>query len=266
MKVEIKNLKSEIQSLKDKNKNLEFKLNIAKLWMIKEITQSIKKISKRKISKMTFESKNNFANNNLEEIISKKIRKYFWDFILMNLNYSIIENIISAEIAFYQLKQNQNFDGFAVISSYHKALDWIIEQFITKWYRKFAKKSNQIYLRKNDSLEKSFHSIVNKGYILSAWRLFHILNNIKNKQDLFDYSQNFKDYLDKYIYLKEVLINCDFLKNYKIIIDLEILWKKRHSGQISFLQTKKSRKLLIWDLKDKKSLIYMLLSTQDMEY
>jgi hypothetical protein len=50
----------------------------------------------------------------------------------MNTNSAVIENIISAEIAYYQLKQNPNIDGFAVISSYHKAIDAIIEQVITK--------------------------------------------------------------------------------------------------------------------------------------
>jgi hypothetical protein len=49
-------------------------------------------------------------------------------------------------------------------------------------------------------------------------------------------------------------------------MDTEILWKKRHSGQVSFVETREARELLIWDLKNKKSLIYLLLSTQDMDY
>jgi hypothetical protein len=132
MKEENKKLKFEIQSLKDKNKNLEFKLNIAKLWMIREIKQSVKKISKKKINKMTSSIKDDFAFDNLEDIITKKIRDFFGDFILMNTNSNIIENIISAELAYYNLKQNPNYDGFGVISSYHKALDGIIESFIIK--------------------------------------------------------------------------------------------------------------------------------------
>ncbi len=262
----IKKLHSELQSLKDKNKRLEFKLNIAKLWMIREIKQSVKKISRKKISGIACESKNNFANDNLEDIITEKIRNYFGDYILMNLNSATIDNIISAEIAYYQLKQNPNFDGFGVVSWYHKAIDAIIEQFITKWYRKFAKKTEQIHLRKNDSIEKAFNSIVNKWYILSLGRFFHILSDIKDNKELFDYWNNFKKYLDKYVYLKDILLDKEFLSIFKQIIDSEILWKKRHSGQISFVETRKARNLLIWNLKDKKSFIYKLLSTQDMDY
>jgi hypothetical protein len=129
---EIQKLKSEIQSLKDLNKNLEKKLNLAKLWMEREIKESVKKINKRKINKSTYSLKNDFANDNLENLITKKIRDFFGDFILMNTNSSIIEDIISAELAYYNLKQNPNYDGFGVISSYHKALDGIIESFIIK--------------------------------------------------------------------------------------------------------------------------------------
>ena len=263
---EIKKLESEIQSLKDRNKRLEFKLNIAKLWMIREIKESVKKISKKKISKIACDSKNNFANENLEDIITDKIRKYFGDYILMNVGTAVIDNIISAEIAYYNLKQNPNYDGFWVISSYHKALDAIIEQFIIKWYRKFAKKSGQVHLRKNEPMEKAMHSVVNKGYILSIGRLFHILKNIRDGDDLYDYGKNFSDYLDKYNYLKEVLLSDDFINIYQEILDTEILWKKRHSGQISFVETRKARKLIIWNLKEQNSLIYLFLSTQDMDY
>lgn len=263
---DIKKLESKIQSLKDKNKQLEWILAIAKLWMTREIKESIKKVSKRKISKFACDKKNNFALENLEEIITDKIRNYFWDFILMNISSSVIDNIVSAEVAYYNLKQNPNYDGFWVVSSYHKALDAIIEQFITKWFRKFAKKTGQIHLRKNDSLEKALHSVVNKWFILSLWRLFHILQIISNNEKSYDYINNFKDYLNKYFYLKDVLLNKEFLKIYSDILDTEILGKKRHSWSISFDETKRARQMLIWDLKDKNSLIYFFLSTQDMDY
>jgi len=263
---EIEKLKREIQSLKDKNKSLELKLQVAKLWMIKQVRESVKTISKRKISKLTWETKKNFARENLEDIITNKIRDYFGDFILMNISSNFIENIISWEIAYYELKQNPNFDWFSVVSSYHKALDIVIEQFITKGFRKFAKKQGQVHLRKNDLLEKSLHSVVNKNYILSVWRLYHILQTIKKEEKLFDYVQCFNDYLNKYFYLKEVLLDQEFLNIFKKIIDSEILWKKRHTWMMSFTETRKARKLLVWELKDKKSLIYMILKTQDVEY
>jgi hypothetical protein len=44
----------------------------------------------------------------------------------------VIDNIISAELNYYNFKINPISDGFSVISSYHKAIDILIEEFITK--------------------------------------------------------------------------------------------------------------------------------------
>jgi hypothetical protein len=115
-------------------------------------------------------------------------------------------------------------------------------------------------------LEKSLNSVVNKWYILSIWRLYHIINNIKNNKKIYDYWISFKKYLEKYDYLQKVLLDDKFFKIFKQIIETEVFWKKRHSGQISFVETRKARKLIIWNLKNKESLIYMLLSTQDVEF
>jgi hypothetical protein len=215
---------------------------------------------------MTCSTRDKFMQENNQEIISNKIQKYFWDYILMNLNSNITNNIISAEISYYNLRQNPNFDGFWVISSYHKALDAIIESIITKWFRKFAKKNWYTILRKNDSLEKTLNLVVNKGYILSVWRLYHLLSNIKNNKELFDYQIAFKKYLDKYSDLKNILLDDEFLKIFKKLIDSEILWKKRHSWNISFTETREARKYLIWNFKDKNSLIYLLVKYWDIEY
>jgi hypothetical protein len=215
---------------------------------------------------MTCSTRDKFMQENNEEIISNKIQKYFWDYILMNLNSNITNNIISAEISYYNLRQNPNFDGFWVISSYHKALDAIIESIITKWYRKFAKKNWYTVLRKNDSLEKTLNLVVNKGYILSVWRLYHLLSNIKKKKELYDYQIAFKKYLDKYSDLKKILLDDEFLKIFKKLIDSEILGKKRHSWTISFIETRKARKYFIWDFKDKNSLIYLLVKYWDVDY
>jgi hypothetical protein len=41
-------------------------------------------------------------------------------------------------------------------------LDTLIESFIIKGFRKYARKNGQIQLRENDVLEKSLNSVVNK--------------------------------------------------------------------------------------------------------
>jgi len=257
---------TELEKLKQENSLLKKKLNAAQAWLERLIKEEVKKISKRKISKMTSNVKQSFLQENIEEIISKKINDFFWDFILLNTPSSVIDNIISWEINYYNLRQNHSLDGFSVISSYHKALDTIIEGFITKWFRKYCKKQNQIHLRVNDPLEKTLHSVVNKWFILSVWRLFHILKLIKNDEGLYDYGKVFKEYLNKYYYLKEVLLDKEFLKIFEEIVGSEILWKKRHTWNINFEETTSARKFLIWDFKDENSLIYMLLKTQEVDY
>ena len=263
---DIKELQNQNKFLKDKLILLQAKLKVCENWMAREVKESVKKISQKKVNKMTCDTRQSFMQENIEEIITKKIRDFFWDFILMNTPASVIDNIVSWEINYYNLRQNPNFDGFSVISSYHKAIDTIIESFIIKWFRKFSKKNNQTQLRKNDPLEKTLNSVVNKWFILSTWRLLHLIKNISEEKELFDYGKVFKKYLEKYDYLWNILLSPEFIKKYDELISTETLWKKRHSGKINFLDTRKSRNLIIWDFKDKGSIIYMLLKTQEIDF
>ncbi len=257
---------NELEKLKKENIILKKKLNSAQKWMHREVQNAKKNIKRDKIFWITNKIKNIFINENLEEIITEKIRQYFWDYILMNVNADFTENLISGEIAYYHFKKNPNIDGFSVVSSYHKAIDSVIEQFITKWFRKFAKKNKNLFRRKNDLIEKYLDSVVRLGYIISFWKLYFILDKINKNEELYDYWKTFKKFLDKYFYLKEKLLDEEFLRIYKEIADSWILWKKRHSGQISFIETRKLRKLILWDLNNKKSFLYILLSSQDVEF
>ena len=255
-----------IEELKKENEELKRKLLSAKLWMEREIKVQITKITKGNIKKMTLQMKDNFFWDNVEEIITKKIIGFFWEILLLNIPSSVIDNIVSAEISYYNLKENPNFDGLSVISSYHKALDALIEMFIIKWFRKFAHKTWQTILRKNDTLEKSLNSVVNKWYILSAWRLYHLLFLIKEWNELFEYSKCFKEYLEKYEFLAETLLNDEFISCFKKIVETEILGKKRHVWKIDFEETRKARRLIIWDFEDKNCLIFKLIKTQEIGF
>lgn len=256
----------ELEKLKKENLDLKRKLAIAKIWMEKEVKCNIKKIAKWKISKITSEVKELFFSENMEDIIAKKISDFFWEIILLNIPSSVIENIITAEINYFNLKENPNSDWLWIITSYHKALDTLIESFITKWFRKFAKKKWQTQLRKNDVLEKSLNSVVNQWYILGVWKLFHILKVISEDEELYDYWKCFKEYLEKYDSISNVLLNKQFMENFKTLVDSEILGKKRHIWKISFVETRDARTLLVWDLVDKNSLIYKFIEIVKIEY
>lgn len=254
------------ESLLQENQILKKKLAIAQSWMAREVKNQINSIAVEKITQMTSDTKQKFFHENVEEIFTQKISDFFGEILLMNIPSGVVENIISAEVAYYNMRENPSADGLAVVSSYHKSLDILIESYITKWFRKFARKQNQTILRVNDPLEKSLNSVVNQGYILSVGRLFHLLKLIKQKEKLNDYGRCFQGYLEKYLYLQNVLLDDDFYEMFEVLMDSEILWKKRHVGKISLAETCQARNILLWDLHDKNSLIYKLIHTQSLDY
>lgn len=256
----------DLEKIKKENLDLQKKLSTAKLWMEREVKEQIKKISQNKVSSMTSKTKDLFFSENVEEIITKKVSDFFGEIILLNTPVSVIENIISAEVAYFNMKENSSSDGLGIITSYHKALDVIIERDIIKWFRKFAKKNKQTQLRQNDVLEKSLNSVVNQGYILGVWRLFHIIKLIKEDGILYDYWKCFKEYLSKYTFISEILLNDNFYNNFKILINSEILGKKRHIWKISLTEVKEARLILIWDFKDTNSLIYKFIEIGKVDF
>lgn len=266
MNTKINFLIKENEELKKQNSLLTKKLLVAKNWMERQIREEIIKISKKKIKSLSDETKSSFVEWNHEEIITKKIYDFFWDIIIMNIPKQTIEHLISAEINYYNLEKNKEIDWFPVISSYHKVVDIIIENLITKEFRKFAKKRWQIYLRKNDLVEKFLNSVVVNWYSLSIWRFYHLLKIIKTNQELYDYWQCFRDFLDKYHYIKEIILEDNFYKNLWKIVSSEVLWEKRHKWFIEFIETKESRKILIWDFLDKNCIIYKLIEIQSIPY
>lgn len=261
----------ELTTLQEENELLKQKLEIAQAWMKREISGQIKKIAKQKVTETTLADKTCFLHENIEEIVTKKIQDYFGEIMLLNIPSTIIENIISAEINYYNFRHNPKSDWFAVISSYHKALDIIIETYITKQFRKFFNKNFKPFSPENESLEKALFSVVSKKYSLSVWRLFHIIKILREYDSHTDstksspiklnpYIKVFKKYIEKYSFLETILIKDDELFIiFNKIIESEVLWSKRHSWRISFVDTREARKLMIWEFRETNSLIYKLI-------
>jgi len=264
--LKIQKTQLENQRLKEANLDLSRKLAVAKLWMEKEVRWQVKKISKRKVWSMTCKTKDKFFAENVEWMITTKVADFFWEILLLNTPTNVVDNIISAEVAYFNLRENPSADGLWVITSYHKALDILIESDITKWFRKYAKKVWQTQLRKNDVLEKSLNSVVNKWYILSVWRLFHLIKLIRKNEYLYDYWKCFKEYIIKYNFIWDILLSDTFYSNFEKLISSEILWKKRHVWKVDFVEARKARLFLIWDFKDKNSLIYKFIEIGKVEY
>lgn len=160
------------QELEQENERLRHHLDVATRWMRREVEESVHKISKRKVTRMTEAGRDEFLRENQEAIIGKRIQDYFGDILLLNAPKETIEYLVSSEISFYNLGKNPSLDGFSVIGSYHKILDVWVEQMIVNQFRKFAQKKGATILRVNDPIEKALHSVITKKFILSLGRLF----------------------------------------------------------------------------------------------
>lgn len=245
--------------LKQENKILKQKLNLAKSFINREIKSHIKNISSQKLQFLWTQDRENFFDENIEEIISTSVENYFPETIIFSIDKSIIENIISAEVFYHNLIKNDFLDWVSVINSYQKAIDFLIEQNITSLFRKFAKTKN-VELQQNDLTEKNLHSIVENGYSLWFTRLFSLIQNIKNNSDLYDYGIIFRQFLEKYTYIKDIILSENFYNLSKQIADSDLFWAKRHKSKITLKEVKTARNIIIWDFREKNSLIYHLAS------
>lgn len=252
------------EKLKQENEILKNKLLTAQIWMEREVRNQISQIAKQKLKENTNQQKQEFFSENVEELVSHRIADFFWEILLLNISGNVVDNLISAEIAYHNMQNNPSADGLSVISSYHKVFDSLIESYITKRFRKFAQKKWQKYLRKNDILEKNLHSVVTQWYILGVGKLFHLLKFIKENQELYDYGKCFVDYLEKYQHLNDILMDEHFYNQLKKLVESEVLGKKRHVWKIDFQEVTQARGLMIWNFQERKCLLYQLIASQEI--
>ena len=82
------------------------------------------------------------------------------------------------------------------MSSYHKALDILIETYITQGFRRFMRDIRDTHTSSHhDALERSLHLVVTQKYILSIGRLYHILERMQSSDTPSFYTGNFIRYI-----------------------------------------------------------------------
>lgn len=244
------------QNLIVENKELKRQLNIARSWMRKQIKEELRCI---KVEKET-----NEKIDDIEILICSHIDAFFSQIHLVNIPDQVLENILTSEMNYQYMLKWQRVDNLALIIWYNKALDLLIEELITKWFRKFVNTSWTPEVREDDSLDSFLNLVVNKWYSLNIWRLYHILKNIVKWKEMFWLSKEFLDYLHKYNYIKDILLNDKFIKKLEKLVDSDVLWEKRHFGKIKNNEALKIRKIVIWDFEDKNCIIYQLFKIQDV--
>ena len=184
----------------------------------------------------------------------------------MNAPRQTLEHLIHSEINYYNLGKNPTLDGFSVVSSYHKILDTLIEQFVIQDFRKFCQKQGQAILRANDPVEKTLHLVVTKKYILGLGRLFGLLRSVRAGDQLHDYGRQFAAYLEKHQDLKGLLLGQEFYQLFSRVIATDVFGGKRHEGTIDLEETKKVRAIMTGDFQEKSSIFYLLLASQAVMY
>lgn len=249
----------EIKKIIEENRSLKRKLEVAKKWMEREVKNQIALVAKKKFKKIDDKDMKNMPYSESE--ITEQIISYFWDILLLNAPKDTIDAITASEIHYHNMKSNPKLDGLAVISGYHKVFDALIESFLTKWFRKYAKKQKHLSLRVNDPIEKSLNLVISKNYILGTGRLYALLNMIRKGSELHDLGRCFDEYLNRHPEIKEILLDPDFFHQFTRLNRMEVLWRKRHKGMISFDDTKEAREMLLWNLKNEKAIFHVLMKS-----
>jgi hypothetical protein len=108
--------------------------------------------------------------------------------------------------------------------------------------------------------------VVNKKYILSLWRLFHLIQRLRAKDNLWEYECTFRDYLERHNDVSDVILSDSFYDLLKQVVDSEVLWKKRHEWKITFLETREARDRIIGKLRERDCLIYQLIAIKKIDF
>lgn len=244
------------KELIEENIFLKKKLEEAMKWMRRQIEESRLIVAKDEIKKANKILRIEYLDTEQVNIITRNIETYFeW----LKLPKYAKERIIDAELHWYQLQKYPKMDGSAVLISYQKIFDDIIESSIGIPFKKYLQQNrNNISERTN----KNVLNLIKKDYTLSFSRLYNILIDSSNENAV-------KSENECVIFLKEnspsifqLLHNKEFMNSYKQLMILEVFWKKRHSEKISYSETKFARSLIIGDFQNKKiGMLYNLIQS-----
>ncbi|RKW22998.1 hypothetical protein D8B46_04250 [Candidatus Gracilibacteria bacterium] len=240
------------------NRKLKKQLEIAEKWIKREVLSNIKNINIERISGESIGQKENFFSENIEELVYNQVSDFFGEERFIYFSKDILENIVSSELLFSFLRKNKQVDGLAMLISYQKIFDLLVEEQITKPFRKYFNSKNLTFSLENDLIEKNLYNVLFNGHILGFSRFFALLKNISEDKVKFPYSKTFLEFLEKYSYIKNILLDDEFLDLYGKIVDLEVFGAKRHIGKVSFDDIFLTRKYFFGDFVDKNCFFYKL--------
>ena len=147
---------------------------------------------------------------------------------------------------------------------YHKTMDFLWEEIFM-----YASKDVLEYVISSEILFFTLRNNKNLDWlwiITSYQKSFDLLveeHITKPFTKLWFYSEIFKEFLEKYSYIKKIILEPEFLEIYEKIVDLETFWAKRHIWKVDFEDVVATRKYFLWDLENKNCLFYKLFQIYD---
>lgn len=241
------------------NKELKKKLKSVQSFLKREIELDKFLIAKnRNSSEFSKEIINNYRQNS-KQLINSYIENFLWSDIFSLTPQYVLENIISSESFFYEQINFDFIDWLGVIAWYNKAVDFLIEENISKLFRNYSKNLYSNINQVNNLNEKTLNLVVNKWYTLSIGKIFSIIQSIKEWKNTYWYTKTFSDFLERYFYIWDVLLSDEFYNLLDSLVKSELFWEKRHIWKITFEEVKYARTLLVWNLEDKNCIVYLLI-------
>lgn len=252
------------KDIQQENKELKRKLQIAESWMKKEVQNQIITLQKNGIYEVSNDSYAELISSEMESIITQRIQWFFSNTSLYNIPESFINSLIKSEISFYIFQKWIQIDALAITIWYQKCLESIIEMTITDPFRLWAK--NNISPTKSQTLiEDTLKKVIEKNYILGIGKIYQLLEHIKRKEkNIWTYEKWFSCYLENDASLKNTLMSNSFLLQLERVVESEVFWSKRHTGEISESEVHEIRSLCVWNLSNTDCLIHKLFTTQSI--
>lgn len=252
------------KDLQKENQELKRKLEIAQSWMQKEVQNQIITLSKNDIYETSSEKYAELISEEMESIITTRIQKFFSQTPLYNIPETFLSNLIKSEISFYLFQKWVQIDCLAITIWYQRCLESIIEDIISTPFRFWAK-SHISHSKSQSPIEDILQKVIEKNYMLWVWKLYQLLLNIKKETPTKGiYEKWFSSYLENDTSLKNTLLSSSFLLQLEQVVESEVFWSKRHTGEISEQEVYDTRLLCLWNLSETDCLIYKLFTTQSI--
>lgn len=161
---------SQLSDLKSENAELHRKLESCRIWMERQVHESLHQIAQSRQKKEQHQKFDTFFESEILTDITRNIETYF-SYSLAQAPEHTIERLLDAEIYWHTLQQFPHMDAFPIVAAYQKILDATFEQF-TRQLHDIDIPSRHI---PEKGIEYDISLIFSRQYSLSLGRWYRFL-------------------------------------------------------------------------------------------